>query len=103
VKDITLNDALAEHNWHGWPPQVWDGKTWRRVKLPEELLRMSKPEQIAPSPGKKHSQNLNFVSSSKSIDLRLERNSSKYLYIQYICIFNRLLATVGPRKGHDCR
>jgi hypothetical protein len=25
-------------NWHGWPPQVWDGKRWRPIRAAELVV-----------------------------------------------------------------
>ncbi len=36
MKRVKLKPSYNDGNWHGWPPQVWDGKRWVYVKAPKE-------------------------------------------------------------------
>jgi hypothetical protein len=32
----------SELCWHGWPPQVWNGKTWKPIPQAELLIKLTK-------------------------------------------------------------
>ena len=42
-KAMTRPDTIAndELNWHGWPPQVWDGRKWRYIEPARVLAQQA--------------------------------------------------------------
>jgi hypothetical protein len=38
---VALSDPRSlETNWHGWPPQVWDGEEWKPIEVAELAVRL---------------------------------------------------------------
>jgi hypothetical protein len=36
-----MQSAPVEDSWHGWPPQTWNGRTWRYIEPALLLVRQA--------------------------------------------------------------